>query len=247
MKRWALLVVALYGFIIIILTVPMLLAAFIGKTGIKGAAGTYLTWQFWTFLIVMLVSQIVFLVVPIDIANKRPITKRRLIFPVITSGLMIAGLVVGLVVSISEFFIENNEMTGLYLGSLGSKDSRVTWTMFFKDPTCLRAVGVLIFAWLLWALIFYRWTKHIEPKNFIERQCRYLFAGSILELLVAVPAHVIARHKDYCCAGFSTYLGISLGLAVMLFSFGPGVFFLYTDRWKRLHPEKTESGQGAAI
>jgi hypothetical protein len=51
-----------------------------------------------------------------------------------------------------------------------------------------------------------------------------------------VPTHIVARARDYCCAGFYTFLGIAFGVAVMLFSFGPGVFFLFAARWKRLHP-----------
>jgi hypothetical protein len=47
---------------------------------------------------------------------------------------------------------------------------------------------------------------------------------------------VVARHRDYCCAGFSTFAGIASGLAVLLFAFGPGVFLLYFARWKQLRP-----------
>ena len=71
----------------------------------------------------------------------------------------------------------------------------------------------------------------------VTRQCRLLFRGSVLELFVAVPTHVVARVRDYCCAGTWTFIGIATGLAVMLFAFGPAVFFLFVARWKRLHPE----------
>jgi hypothetical protein len=33
-----------------------------------------------------------------------------------------------------------------------------------------------------------------------------------------------------------TFIGFSLGISVTLFSYGPAVFFLYVDRWRRLHP-----------
>jgi hypothetical protein len=72
----------------------------------------------------------------------------------------------------------------------------------------------------------------------VSRQCRYLLRGSILELLVAVPTHIVARYRNYCCAGFLTFVGIAFGVSVMLFSFGPGVFFLFVQRWKRLHPQQ---------
>jgi len=61
-------------------------------------------------------------------------------------------------------------------------------------------------------------------------------AGSILELLIAVPTYVVARYRDYCCGGFITFVGLAMGAAVMLFAYGPAVFYLFAERWKRLHP-----------
>ena len=53
-----------------------------------------------------------------------------------------------------------------------------------------------------------------------------------------------ANAKDvievYLCfpgAGVMTFIGLTLGISVMLFSFVPAVFFLYAERWRRLHPE----------
>jgi hypothetical protein len=71
-----------------------------------------------------------------------------------------------------------------------------------------------------------------------------MLRGSILELLIAVPTHIAVRHRNDCCAGFGTFVGLTLGISVMLFSFGPAVFFLYADRWRRRrHPEPlSESG-----
>ncbi len=96
---------------------------------------------------------------------------------------------------------------------------------------------VVIAVWAVWTLVFYRTSRDAAAMDVVSRQCRYLLKGSILELLVAIPTHIVARARDYCCAGFWTFLGIALGVSVMLFSFGPGVFFLFVARWKRLHPE----------
>jgi hypothetical protein len=81
----------------------------------------------------------------------------------------------------------------------------------------------------------------------ISRQCRHLLKGSVLELLIAVPTHVVARSRDYCCAGYSTFIGITLGLAVLLLSYGPGVFFLFVERWHRLHKYRTPPGGAPAV
>ncbi|MDP2929161.1 MAG: hypothetical protein Q8O01_03735 [Candidatus Omnitrophota bacterium] len=257
MKKWALLVALLYGLILILIAWPVAKSAFIPlevtedvititksevlKSFSKIDLGGFLSWQFLVALTIMVVSQLALLVVPVDIAEKRPVTKRRLVFPIVTAGLMGALLVTGLVVSISEFLIKNEEQAGLALFTLSSPDSNANLKEIFSQPTFVRAIGVFIFAWLLWGLIFFRWTRNIKPEGLIEKQCRLLYRGSILELLVAVPTHVIARSRDYCCAGASTFIGIVLGISVMLFSFGPGVFFLFADRWKKLHPKKQNS------
>ena len=63
-----------------------------------------------------------------------------------------------------------------------------------------------------------------------RRRMRWLLAGSILELLAAVPSHVIVRERDDCSAPAGTFFGICCGISVMLLSFGPGVFFLFARR-----------------
>jgi hypothetical protein len=72
----------------------------------------------------------------------------------------------------------------------------------------------------------------------MSRICRFLVAGSILELLVAVPAHVLARSRSYCCAGAGTFWGIATGISVMLLAFGPAVFVLFARRYKATYNRK---------
>jgi len=255
MKRWAFVVVILYTVIFAVLILPLLTVCFLpfeikesaltikGPEMLKtldGSSEAFISWQFWALLIIMLAGQAALLLVPVDIANKRPTAKKALILPVAVCGAMMALLMVGATASISEFFIRQNEGTGMILCGLGNKGADIKLSQALREPTFQRAIGVMAFGWLLWALIFFRWSRNMEPKFFIERQCRFLYRGSILELLVAVPAHVVARSRGYCCAGFSTFAGIVFGISVMLFSFGPGVFFLFVERWRRLHPPKTE-------
>jgi hypothetical protein len=63
---------------------------------------------------------------------------------------------------------------------------------------------------------------------------RWLIKGSVLELLVAVPSHVIVRARHDCCAPDVTGMGIATGLAILLMSLGPGALFLYRERMRRL-------------
>ena len=64
----------------------------------------------------------------------------------------------------------------------------------------------------------------------MTRAVNWLLRGSVAELLVAVPTHVIVRRRDDCCAPAATFWGIVTGLSVLLLAFGPGVYFLFARR-----------------
>lgn len=214
MKRWAFIVLGLYLLIMVVLAMPVAALAFAGQVGLADLPRLYASWPFWLWLVLMLLCQAALLSVPVRVASRRPVTRRSLLLPVLVAGLMMGSLAAGAVYSLAEAVF---------------RDKIPEWPGWAGV-----AVGVLI--WCGWSLVFYRMSRSLEPSDVISKQCRLLLKGSILELLIAVPTHIVARSRDYCCAGFMTFLGITLGLSVMVFSFGPAVFFLYVDRWRRLHP-----------
>ena len=81
--------------------------------------------------------------------------------------------------------------------------------------------------------------------SLLKRVTRWLLRGSILELLIAVPSHVIVRRRDDCCAPAGTFWGIATGISIMLLCFGPGVFFLFVERFNRLKPKDTNTDKPA--
>jgi len=87
------------------------------------------------------------------------------------------------------------------------------------------------------AVIFRSFAKSDDPDALLKRIVRWLLRGSLLELLVAVPSHIIVRRRDDCCAPLGTFWGIATGISVMLLCFGPGVFFLFVERCQRLKPK----------
>jgi hypothetical protein len=215
MKRWAWLVAGLYGLIIIALTVPAILLAFAPKVKLSDAGEVFGTAGYWIWIAVMVLGQFALLAVPVRFASRRPITRGALWPTVLAGGLMAGGLVVGAGFSIVEtVFGPHNVGNWPWIAVVG---------------------GVCV--WGIWSAVFFRLSRSMEPTDWLSRQCRALLKGSILELLIAVPTHIVARSRDYCCAGFMTFIGLTMGISVMLFSFGPAVFFLYADRWKKLHPK----------
>ena len=229
MKRWALLVAGLYFLILFVLTVPVIMLAFASKADWPTwaeAAEVYTVWQYWLWLAIMVISQAALLTVPVGATSRRPVTQRSLWPTILAAGLMAGGLVIGGIFSIYEFATRSIDLTSWHgWGTL--------------------AAGSL--TWVLWTLVFLRMGRNAEPTDVISKQCRLLLKGSILELLIAVPTHIVARSRDYCCAGFMTFVGLTMGIAVMLFSFGPAVFFLFQERWKRLHPVRTSSSVEAGL
>jgi MFS family permease len=219
MKRWAVIVAILYSLILGVLSLPVTLLAFVPNVSFKEGAGTYAQWQWWLLLALMGLAQAALLAVPVRMASRRPITRRPLALTVMVAALMMGGLVVGAFCSLYEF-------------ALGDKAGEPK----YSDWAGWTALALGVAAWCAWGLIFFRLSRRAEPEDLVSRLCKCLLKGSILELLIAVPTHIVARCRDYCCAGFMTFVGLTLGMSVMLFSFGPGVFFLFAARWRRLHP-----------
>ena len=84
--------------------------------------------------------------------------------------------------------------------------------------------------------VFFRLSRKATPADLVSRLCRTLFKSSILELLIVVPAHIVASHRASFLSGTFTFIGLVMGVTAMLLSFGPAVLLLYAARWRRLHP-----------
>lgn len=218
MKRWAIVTVFLYGAILILVTIPMNYLAFIGVAPISIKDTSSLGYVSAVFILFLL-CEAALLLVPVRITDKRPVLRSTIITSIIGAGVMAGFLVAGVVLSVGETIVKD------------ALSENVWWMAF----------AALLLMWALWGLIFWKWSKVLEPRAFIERQRRILYRSSILELLIAIPAHILARHRNYCCAGMATFTGIIFGISVMLFAFGPGVFFLYAERWKNSRAKQQSS------
>lgn len=230
MAQWACVVAALYVVALLALIGPVAWVAggeFITPAQlVKSYRDDPEAWRWFSlWLGVMAVSQVALLAVPVRVASRRPMT-RGAVWPTILAGGFATGLLVlGAVLSLTEFLTHDADL---------------------DSATARRTLGLAGLTWGFWALVFYRLSRQLEPKDFVARHCRWLLRGSILELLIAVPTHMVVRHRNYCCAGTMTAIGLALGVAVMLFAYGPAVYFLFVDRWRRLHPASSNQPAPAA-
>lgn len=236
MKRWALVTVLLYLIALVGLTAPVLIDCFClgsedGRMPVSEVCRVYSQWGYWVWIGVSLLGQVLLLLVPVVAAEGRPQRRRRLFVPVITSAFLLALVCVSAVTSIAA-------------GIWGDHVDKL-FSVFGDDDNRKVTASIVYFVvtWTVWALVFRRFLKTTDPDALIRRLMRWLLAGSILELLVAVPSHVIVRHRNDCCAPFVTFWGIATGLTVMLMAYGPGVYFLFAKRMRDLRSKMAEARQ----
>ena len=213
MKPWHLIVAGLYLLVLVALVAPLYALGFWRGPSAEQFAGFVGSGPVWLALGAMGLCQLMLLLVPVGIANRRPITRGAL-WPTVLVGALMMGLL-GLAASVS-----------VRATILGDKPE-TPWEL----PVM---AGLVVALWGFWAVVFSRLAGKRPPADFLSVLCRRLMQGSILELLVAVPCHIVVRCRDYCCAGLFTMFGLAMGVSVLLFAFGPAAYFLFVARARRL-------------
>jgi hypothetical protein len=250
-KRWALFTVLLYALALVVLTMPVIQIT-MGKwskndmhIGLHDILDFYSHWGYWLWLGVLVAGQAL-LLLPINLAERRLPARRPLKIPVIVTAFFLANLCfAGIFSLLCAIFTDRAfdlfDLSALFhfgAGQNGAHNNSGNGTL------CTMIFTVLVF-WGIWALVFFRRCAGDAPDALLKRATNWLLRGSILELIIAVPSHVIVRRRDDCCAPMGTFWGIATGISVMLLCFGPGVFFLFVERCKKLQPKSGDADKPA--
>ena len=197
MKRWALMTIALYLLCLSICAVPLILLFS------RANEAQYVISHFFAYVIpVLVLVQIALLSVPMDIAKDRPVKKRKVVVSAIL-GAMLMGVMAGWFFLSIAFMIWGEEL-GTY-----------------KSLGIIASIAVF---WIVWGILFWRNFASKGGDGFLSTMTGWLLKGSIMEMLVAVPSHILSRHRNDCCAPVLTLGGLVTGLSVAFLSFGPGLF-----------------------
>jgi hypothetical protein len=264
MRKWAVLTVGFYALALMALTTP-LLVVFVTNLVIRESEWSsmatvadtlqvYRAWGYWLWLGLLLLGQALLLLVPLDLARRRPPSRRRLAAPVVVAALLMANLTLAGAFSLLCLGWGDEAFKVIeFLMRVVSQETRLNPLV---DPARQQMglqsesyealavlVGLLLAGWGFWGLVFARFARAQSPQGLMDRLTRWLLRGSILELLIAVPSHVVARHRNDCCAPAATFWGIVTGLSIMLLAFGPAVFFLFVARFQRLRPRSEEPAE----
>ena len=155
--------------------------------------------------------------IPVRARRNRPISRRSVWIPIAGSALLFAALFAA---------------TGFGTMEWLSRD--------MAKYTKLLLAGTVI-VWLAWMAIFVFLAFSLDPISVNSRLYKSLFVGSVLELLIAVPMHLVVRRRTECCAGMVTGMAICVGALVAIAALGPGVLFLYHRRWKETYGDGRKS------
>lgn len=238
MRKWGVVISAFYALILIVLFFPgYLLLAMDEFHGwprfLQDLKEGYESWQLWILIGILLASQGLLLLLSVDTSQKRLRPRTHILISVALGALLTGILTTGIVWSLA-FAIRGDKLfdffDNLSKGLLGSRNDDyfgIFWTLIFWGGL-----------WLLWGIVFYLYFRN--SSEFITRLISWVLKGSILELLVAVPCHVMVRRRHDCSAPVVTSFGIVTGIAIMLLSFGPSVLFLYKKRLDA-YPSHTSS------
>jgi hypothetical protein len=200
MRRWGVVITALYAAVLICLIVPT--AVIIGNVRLREA---YQEWSTWGFIAILVTCQATLLFLSVDTSQRpRPRTNIVLAYTItaVLFSLLAICFILCLVAAINPdrgTIVDRMVLPAMWIGVAGA-----------------------------WAIPFYLlWRK---SDSAVARVTSWLLKGSVLELLVAVPSHVIVRRRTDCSAPVATGFGIYTGIAIMLLAFGPSVLLLYKKR-----------------
>ena len=210
MKKWGLVVTLFYLIIVLAVLVPLtvLISTSSRASDLREA---YTHWFTWTCVGVVVAGEILLLWLSADTTRRKLKPRRHILISALTAGLFLGILTVALVLDFGVAIWGDH------------------FDQFFPDWNALSLMaGAFGIPWIIWGIVFYRFCRETEDP--VTRAVGWLFRGSVLELLVAIPAHVIVRRRNDCCAPIATGFGIYTGIAIMLLSFGPSVLLLLKKR-----------------
>jgi hypothetical protein len=209
MKHWGVVISLLYALVVIGFLLPLgyYLADegdfFVVLSDVFDTAEGY--WIFWVLSAPFIAAQAALLFVSVDVSMKRLKPRRHIAIAVAATAFAVAVLTLAILA---------NVIVAL------SRDAIFDWQWFW--------ITVPAGLWIAWAIVFFLYRERVSAQ--LNRTIGWLLNGSVLQLLVAVPTHIVVRQRDDCCAPVISGYGIATGIALMLMAFGPSVLFLYQDR-----------------
>jgi hypothetical protein len=219
-RRWGVIISGFYAAVVVGFLMPVSLVIY--RLPLRQGQG-FEWWNVYTtdgegwiaivmFGLILVGGQALLLFLSVDTSWRRLKPRRHVAVSAALTGFFIGLLATSAVLSLTLALPGDGVFDGKWLGM-----PVLNWILMLWPAL-----------WFVWGIVFYRYCR--GGSMTLERVVSWMLKGSVLELLIAVPAHVIVRSRGDCSAPVLTSWGIVTGVAVMLMCFGPGVLALYKKR-----------------
>ncbi len=228
MRRWGVAVTLFYALVVMLLLTPGIAWLVDAKTW-NDCLQIYDAWLIRAWVGILVGGQLMLLFVSVDTSWKRLKPRQHVLVSLATVALLLGVLASAAIWSILAGILGDKMFDG-FLKVLTDAE----WKM----------LGWWLALWLLWGIVFFFYVRRVPERA--ARVVGWLIRGSVLELLIAVPCHVLVRNRQDCSAPVATSFGIATGVAIMLLSFGPGVLMLYKKRLDQYAAARKSSSGGGS-
>jgi len=212
MRKWGIVISLFYALLVFGLLLPAGVIVAGDEHPLSGILlqdqfALYQEWLTWIPIVALLSGQAILLFLSVDTSFRKTRPRAHIAVSVIAGSMLFALLAVAVVLCVG-FAVRGDK--------------------FLLADSELGLLGFWLALWVAWGVVFYLYFRNASGAT--TKIVSWLLKGSVLELLIAVPCHVIVRRRDDCSAPIFTSFGIVTGIAVMLAAFGPSVLLLYKKR-----------------
>lgn len=238
MKRWSIPVILSFVLLLALSVYP--LTRTLGGASIEITAGNIFGSGWFTGWAIVLVICQATLLIKVKAPPERPKARRRLWPAIVAGGFCFAALGIATVLSLA-FGLYGDEEQPFFrvVESVDQIAPDGDWSMLVGFGSI---AAFFLAQWVVWSLMLRRATgKPNGLESFVPRLTRWLVIGSVAELLVAVPCHIVTRRRDDCCAPLVTFWGMATGWAILLMCLGPALLILIQYRLDKKRPKGVEA------
>lgn len=148
----------------------------------------------------------------------------------ILSGLLAASLVGGflfLLYEVPRLLVVADLVGGGTPEQLESRAERQSSQL--QERTYLVLLAIVLAAWIGWTWLLLRSMRRSRA-DFLNRAVNWLLVGTLIELAIALPLHLLLRRRFSCWCALPSAWAVVLALVALFTLTGPGVLLLWRRR-----------------
>ena len=108
-----------------------------------------------------------------------------------------------------------------------------------QDPVLVGNVAFIIATWTVWSFLLWNHIKRSKhDPSVLATFTGKLFAGSLVEILLAIPLFAMVKRKTNCYCETGSFGALIMSVMACLWLFGPFMFIVLVWRkrpWTRTH------------